>query len=66
VNFSRESVQNRLVASLYKDSLFSELLYEDEALTAERTRIKGLLKAYKEAFSVGFLCLASVVLEEAD
>ncbi|GAA5833624.1 hypothetical protein JCM5353_006595 [Sporobolomyces roseus] len=51
VNFSRESVQNRLVASLYKDSLFSELLYEDEALTAERTRIKGLLKAYKEAFS---------------
>lgn len=52
VNFSRESVQNRLVASLYKDSLFSELLYEDEALTAERTRIKGLLKAYKEAFSV--------------
>ncbi|GAA5943536.1 dynamin-related GTPase DNM1 [Sporobolomyces koalae] len=50
VNFSRESVQNRLVASLYKDSLFGELLYEDEALTAERTRIKGLLKAYKEAF----------------
>lgn len=50
VNFSRESVQNRLVASLYKDSLFSELLYEDEALTAERTRIKGLLNAYKEAF----------------
>jgi dynamin 1-like protein len=52
VNFSRESVQNRLVASLYKDSLFGELLYEDEALTAERTRIKGLLKAYKEAFQV--------------
>ncbi|GAA5855983.1 hypothetical protein JCM3766R1_000034, partial [Sporobolomyces carnicolor] len=50
VNFSRESVQNRLVASLYKDSLFSELLYEDEALTAERTRIKGLLNAYREAF----------------
>ncbi|GAA5866787.1 hypothetical protein JCM8547_003564 [Rhodosporidiobolus lusitaniae] len=50
VNFSRESVQNRLVASLYKEALFDELLHEDEALTAERTRIKGLLKAYREAF----------------
>ncbi|TNY17892.1 Dynamin central region-domain-containing protein [Rhodotorula diobovata] len=50
VNFSRESVQNRLVASLYKDSLFDELLHEDEALTAERTRIQNLLRAYREAF----------------
>ncbi|GAA6023584.1 hypothetical protein JCM10207_005723 [Rhodosporidiobolus poonsookiae] len=50
VNFSRESVQNRLVASLYKEGLFDELLHEDEALTAERTRIKNLLKTYKEAF----------------
>ena len=52
VNFSRESVQNRLVASLYKESLFEDLLYEDESLTAERTRVKALLQAYKEAFSV--------------
>lgn len=52
VNFSRESVQNRLVASLYKESLFADLLYEDEGLTAERTRIKSLLVAYKEAFAV--------------
>ncbi|GAA5990800.1 hypothetical protein JCM10908_000022 [Rhodotorula pacifica] len=50
VNFSRESVQNRLVANLYKEGLFDELLHEDEALTAERTRIKNLLQAYKEAF----------------
>ncbi|GJN88891.1 hypothetical protein Rhopal_001862-T1 [Rhodotorula paludigena] len=50
VNFSRESVQNRLVASLYKENLFDELLHEDEALTAERTRIKNLLQAYREAF----------------
>ncbi|POY74293.1 hypothetical protein BMF94_2731 [Rhodotorula taiwanensis] len=50
VNFSRESVQNRLVASLYKEGLFDELLHEDEALTAERTRIKNLLQAYREAF----------------
>ena len=52
VNFSRESVQNRLVANLYKEGLFDELLHEDEALTAERTRIKNLLQAYKEAFQV--------------
>jgi dynamin 1-like protein len=52
VNFSRESVQNRLVASLYKESLFDDLLYEDESLTAERNRIKTLLEAYREAFKV--------------
>lgn len=40
------------MASLYKESLFEDLLYEDEGLTAERTRIKSLLQAYKEAFSV--------------
>ncbi|BGP31553.1 Dynamin-related GTPase protein [Rhodotorula toruloides] len=50
VNFSRESIQNRLVASLYKDTMFDELLHEDEALVAERTRIKNLLQAYREAF----------------
>ncbi|ORY88161.1 Dynamin central region-domain-containing protein [Leucosporidium creatinivorum] len=50
VNFSRESVQNRLVSSLYKESLFDDLLYEDESLTAERNRVKALLEAYREAF----------------
>ena len=45
VNFSRESVQNRLVASLYREQLFADLLYEDENLTAERNRIKALLDA---------------------
>lgn len=45
VNFSRESVQNRLVASLYREAKFDELLYEDENLTAERNRINGLLDA---------------------
>lgn len=47
-------MQNRLVASLYKESLFEDLLYEDEGLTAERTRVKALLQAYKEAFAVRF------------
>lgn len=45
VNFSRESIQNRLVSSLYRESLFADLLYEDESLTAERNRVKQLLDA---------------------
>ncbi|KAF8997828.1 dynamin protein dnm1 [Cyathus striatus] len=50
VNFSAQQVQNRLVASLYKPDLFGELLNEDETLVAERTRVKALLDAYREAF----------------
>jgi len=50
VNHTSQHVQNRLVASLYKPELFSDLLNEDEALVAERTRVKALLEAYKEAF----------------
>ncbi|GMK56657.1 hypothetical protein CspeluHIS016_0304970 [Cutaneotrichosporon spelunceum] len=52
VNFSRDAVQQRLVTQLYKPELFGELLHEDEALVAERTRVKSLLDAYKEAFRV--------------
>ena len=51
VNFSRESVQNRLVASLYKENLFADLLEEDEGLTNERKRVQALLDAYKQAFN---------------
>ena len=50
VNYTAQQVQNRLVASLYKSDLFAEMLNEDEALVAERTRVKALLDAYKEAF----------------
>lgn len=50
VNHTSQHVQNRLVASLYKPDLFSDLLNEDEALVAERARVKALLDAYKEAF----------------
>ncbi|KAF9233858.1 dynamin protein dnm1 [Melanogaster broomeanus] len=50
VNHSTQQVQNRLVATLYKPELFGELLSEDEGLVAERTRVKALLDAYKEAF----------------
>ncbi|KAG1808838.1 Dynamin central region-domain-containing protein [Suillus variegatus] len=50
VNYTSQQVQNRLVASLYKPELFADLLNEDEALVAERARVKALLDAYKEAF----------------
>ncbi|KAJ7173597.1 Dynamin central region-domain-containing protein [Mycena filopes] len=50
VNHTSYHVQNRLVASLYKPELFQDMLHEDEGLVAERTRVKALLDAYKEAF----------------
>ncbi|KAJ3558701.1 hypothetical protein NM688_g758 [Phlebia brevispora] len=50
VNHTSQQVQNRLVSALYKPELFGDLLNEDEALVAERARVKALLEAYKEAF----------------
>ncbi|KAG9024653.1 Dynamin- GTPase protein [Tulasnella sp. JGI-2019a] len=50
VNYTSQHVQNRLVSSLYKPDLFSDLLHEDEALANERARVKSLLDAYKDAF----------------
>jgi dynamin 1-like protein len=47
-----QQVQNRLVAELYKPALFGDLLNEDETLVAERTRVKALLEAYKDAFKI--------------
>ncbi|KAG6889761.1 hypothetical protein C0995_014688 [Termitomyces sp. Mi166 len=52
VNHTSQHVQNRLVSSLYKPDLFADMLNEDEALVAERARVKALLDAYKEAFKI--------------
>ncbi|KAL1651349.1 Dynamin-related GTPase protein [Diplodia intermedia] len=52
VNFSKESVQNRLVSELYKESLFEELLYEDDAIKSEREKCEKMLKMYKEAAAI--------------
>ena len=52
VNHMAQQVQNRLVALLYKPELFADMLNEDEVLVAERTRVKVLLDAYKEAFKM--------------
>jgi len=52
VNHSAQQVQNRLVSALYRPTLFGELLNEDPALVAERTRVKMLLEAYRDAFKI--------------
>jgi dynamin 1-like protein len=52
VNHSKDVVQNRLVSELYKESLFQELLYEDDTIKAEREKCEKLLRTYKEAAKI--------------
>lgn len=52
VNYSRESVQNRLVAALYKEENFDELLQEDDTISTEREKCKTMLNVYKQAFEI--------------
>lgn len=52
VNFSKESTQNRLVSKLYKESMFGELLHEDEALAQERQKCETMLSTYREAAKI--------------
>ncbi|KAL0061206.1 Dynamin-related GTPase protein [Marasmius tenuissimus] len=50
VNHTSASVQNRLVAELYKPEKFGDMLSEDEGVRNERERVQALLEAYREAF----------------
>lgn len=52
VNFTKESVQNRLVSCLYREDLFDQLLKEDPAIASERARCKAMLDIYKNAFTL--------------
>ncbi|KAF0465235.1 Dynamin central region-domain-containing protein [Gigaspora margarita] len=52
VNYSRESVQNRLVSELYKEELFVDLLQEDENLASKRQNCKTMLDVYRKAFDI--------------
>ncbi|KAK3722176.1 Dynamin-related GTPase protein [Vermiconidia calcicola] len=49
VNHSKDVVQNRLVSELYREALFEELLYEDDAIKSEREKCEKLLNTYREA-----------------
>lgn len=49
VNHSKDVVQNRLVSELYREEMFEELLYEDDAIKQEREKCERLLKTYREA-----------------
>ncbi|KAK5780285.1 hypothetical protein RI543_002324 [Arxiozyma heterogenica] len=52
VNYCKESIHNRLVTELYKDSIMDDLLKEDETLTQERANCEHLLQTYKKAASL--------------
>jgi len=52
VNHSKDVVQNRLVSELYRESLFEELLYEDDAVREEREKCEKLLGTYREAAKI--------------
>ncbi|CAN3365350.1 dynamin-related protein Dnm1p [Diutina catenulata] len=52
VNYIKQHLQNRLVVRLYNESLFDELLQEDEGIQAEREKCVELLKTYREASAI--------------
>ncbi|KAK4101756.1 hypothetical protein N658DRAFT_496194 [Parathielavia hyrcaniae] len=52
VNHCKDVVQNRLVSELYKEMLFEELLYEDDAVKKEREKCEKLLQTYREAAKI--------------
>ncbi|KKA30214.1 hypothetical protein TD95_001914 [Thielaviopsis punctulata] len=52
VNHCKDVVQNRLVSELYKESLFEELLYEDDGVKKEREKCEKLLATYREAAKI--------------
>lgn len=49
VNHCKETIHNRLVTELYKDSMMDELLQEDETLAQERANCELILQTYKKA-----------------
>lgn len=49
VNHCKDTVQNRLVTELYKESLFDDLLMEDQTLAQDRENCLKSLEVYKKA-----------------
>jgi hypothetical protein len=49
VNRSKEAIQNELVASLYKEDLFEDLLEESSLVAQRRDACKSLIAVLKKA-----------------
>ncbi|KAI9478394.1 MAG: Dynamin central region-domain-containing protein [Benjaminiella poitrasii] len=52
VNFTKETVHNRLVSSLYREDLFADLLKEDLNVASEREQCKAVLELYRHVFAL--------------
>ncbi|KAI1180545.1 Dynamin central region-domain-containing protein [Nemania sp. FL0916] len=52
VNHCKDVVQNRLVSELYKESMFEDLLYEDDGIKKEREEREKSLQSYREAAKI--------------
>lgn len=52
VNFVVEQLGTRLVAELYKEEMFVELLQEDDSVVKQRARCKTALEAYRQAAQI--------------
>lgn len=52
VNDSKNRVQNELVASLYKENLFAELLEEGPQVASRRQQCQSLLEVLRKAHTI--------------
>ena len=52
VNRSKEMIQNELVAALYKEDLFDELLEESTLIAQRRDETKKLMDILKKAHEI--------------
>ena len=52
VNRSKENIQNDLVASLYKEDLFDELLEESSVIAQKRDGTKHLMNVLRKAHEI--------------
>lgn len=52
VNSSKENIQNELVAALYKEELFDELLAESPAIAQRRSQCKEMIDMLRKAHEI--------------
>lgn len=52
VNKSKEEIQNELVAALYKEELFDELLQESQVIAQRRDACKIMIDSLRKAHDI--------------